>query len=79
MNGLIIEVSFPNKMEKMAIVTGHLTAKLLRKELSKIKQNPEKIYITHLKPQYLKTIRKELQELKMKNLRLLRDGEIIRI
>jgi len=76
---LIIEVSFPNKMEKMAILTGHLTARLLKKELSKIKQAPERILITHLKPQYLATIRSELRQLRIENLRLLRDGETIEI
>jgi len=78
-HSLIIETSFPNRMEKMALATGHLTARLLRKELSKIKHPPEKIYITHPKPQYLPTIRRELQDLKIRNLRLLRDGETIEV
>jgi ribonuclease BN (tRNA processing enzyme) len=76
---LIIEVSFPNKMEEIAIKSGHLTPQLLEEELSKMKHLPEKIYITHLKPQYCKTVKGELQKLKIKNLRLLRDGETIRI
>lgn len=76
---LIIEVSFPNKMQKTAITTGHLTADLLREELSKMKRLPERICVTHTKPQYFKTIKAELENLKMKSLRLLRDGEIIRV
>jgi ribonuclease BN (tRNA processing enzyme) len=76
---LIIEVSFPNKMEETAITTGHLTARLLKDELSKMEQTPEKIYVTHTKPQYFKTITAELDKLKMRNLKLLKDGEIIRI
>jgi ribonuclease BN (tRNA processing enzyme) len=76
---LIIDVSFPNRMGEMAILTGHLTPRLLKEELPKIKHMPERIYITHPKPQYLKTIQIELQRLKIKNLRLLRDGEIIKI
>ena len=74
---LIIEVSFPNRMGKMAIITGHLTAKLLKKELLKVKYQPKRIYITHPKPQYLKTIQRELERLNIKNLRLLKDGETI--
>jgi cAMP phosphodiesterase len=76
---LIIEVSFPNRVGKMAMITGHLTAKLLKKELFKIKHLPERIYITHPKPQYLKTIQRELEELNINNLKLLKIGETIRI
>jgi ribonuclease BN (tRNA processing enzyme) len=79
MHCLIIDVSFSNSMEDMAIRTGHLTPKLLKEELLKIKYMPELIYVTHLKPQYLKVITTELKELKMKNLKVLRDGDTIRI
>lgn len=76
---LIIETSFPNKMRELAIMTGHLTPELLGEELAKMKHIPENIYITHPKPQHLKTIRAELAKLKVANLRLLRDGETIRV
>jgi ribonuclease BN (tRNA processing enzyme) len=76
---LIIEVTFPNRMEEMAIKTGHLTPRLLKKELLKIGYYPEKICITHLKPQYFKIIETELNRLKINNLRLLRDGETITV
>jgi ribonuclease BN (tRNA processing enzyme) len=76
---LIIEVTFPNRMEETALKTGHLTPQLLKKEISKIKYAPEKICVSHLKPQYFKTIKTELQKLKMNSLRLLRDGETIKI
>ncbi len=74
---LIIEVSFPNRMEEIAITTGHLTPALFQRELLKIKIPPERIYITHLKPQFYKTIKAELQKLRIKNLTLLKEGEII--
>ena len=76
---LIIEVSFPDKMRDTALTTGHLTASLLREEIDKIRELPAKIYVTHTKPQYFKKIRTEIAALKMKNLRLLRDGEVIRV
>jgi cAMP phosphodiesterase len=78
-DSLIIDVSFPNKKKEIALRTGHLTPLLLKKELSKISPSPEKIYVTHLKPQYFKTIRNELQRLKIENLSLLRDGETIEV
>jgi len=76
---LIIDVSFPDKMKEMAIMTGHLTPRLLAEELLKIHCLPEIIYITHPKPQYIDTIKTQLQKLKIRNLRLLHDGETIRI
>jgi ribonuclease BN (tRNA processing enzyme) len=76
---LIIEVSFPEKMAKLAIKTGHLTPGLLKKELAKMDPLPEKIYVTHLKPQYFKTIKQELLGIGVKHLRILKDGETIRI
>jgi len=76
---LIIEVSFPNRMEEFAIKTGHLTPLLIKKELLKMKYPPERIYITHLKPQFLKTVKTELKKLGIKNLQLLRDGETIEV
>lgn len=76
---LIIEVSFPNKMSDMAAEMGHLTSRLLRAELAKLSRMPERVYVTHPKPQFLKVIKKELQGLRMKNLFLLRDGDTIRV
>jgi cAMP phosphodiesterase len=78
-HSLIIDVSFPNSMGDVAIRTGHLTPDLLREELLKLHHMPEYIYITHPKPQHYKTIKNELDKLKMKKLRLLRDGDTIRI
>lgn len=72
----IIEVSMPNAMHDMAVMTGHLTADLLVAELAKMKIIPERILITHPKPQYLKTITKELRALKRDNIRLLRSGDV---
>lgn len=77
LNCLIIDVSFPNNMKKMALLTGHLTPNLLKDEIRKIKITPNKIYITHPKPQYFKLISKELKNLKIPNLKILRDGDII--
>lgn len=63
---MIIEVSFPNSMEELATKTGHLTPDLLASEIDKMKYQPEKILITHMKPQYLDKIGKELQDIKKK-------------
>jgi ribonuclease BN (tRNA processing enzyme) len=79
LHSLLIEVSFPSRMEEIALGTGHLTPRLLRKELLKIKPYPERIFIIHIKPQYSKAVTAELQKLNIKSLRLLKDGQIIQI
>lgn len=70
---LIVEVSFPNRMERMALETGHLTAGLMRKELHKMKKVPPSIYVTHLKPQYHAEIRADLDELSLQGIVILED------
>jgi ribonuclease BN (tRNA processing enzyme) len=74
LSAMIVEVSFPNEMEQMALLTGHLTAKLLFKELKKITTLPQRILITHPKPQFYQTIQDELDALGMAQLELLHDG-----
>jgi len=76
---LIIEVSFPDKMKDTALMTGHLSAGLLGEEISKIRLRPKRIYITHTKPQYSRIIRNEIKGLGMKNVSILRDGQIISV
>jgi ribonuclease BN (tRNA processing enzyme) len=78
-DAIIAEVSFPNKLTALAVKTGHLTPKLLMEELKKISRHPKRIFITHPKPQYIKTIKQELKALKIKGLRLLRESEEIEI
>jgi len=52
---------------------------LLKKELLKIKLMPERIYITHLKPQFYKVIKKEIKRLNVNNLTLLKEGDILQV
>jgi len=79
LNGLIIDVSFPDAMEELAIRTGHLTPRLLRIELSKMSLPPDRVLITHTKPRYRKAIEREIRKMKIDGMRLLRDGETITV
>lgn len=74
---MIIEVSFPNSMEELAITTGHLTPNLMGLEIDKMKHRPQRILITHIKPQYMARIGKELQGIEKKKqvaIRIIKDG-----
>lgn len=72
-NGAIIEVTFPDNMRESAVKTGHLTPAMLLCELKKLKQLSPKIFITHVKPQFLNIISKELRILKIKHLTILKE------
>ncbi|MDA8082913.1 MAG: 3',5'-cyclic-nucleotide phosphodiesterase [Nitrospiraceae bacterium] len=78
-DALVIEVSFPNAMEDLAIKTGHLTPAMLVGEIGKMKETPRKIFITHPKPQFIKQIRKELARIRMQQIEMLQDGRSYRI
>ena len=65
---LIIDVSFPSKLEKLAIDSKHLTLKLLKEELKKLERKDIIVYINHLKPSHIKEIEEELKKEEYKNI-----------
>jgi len=71
----LIETSFPNALEGLATVSKHLTPELLLKEFSKIGKPRLPLYVYHIKPRYLQRIKRELKQLKIKNLTVLKDGQ----
>lgn len=63
---LIIEVTFPNKLEEVAKNTSHLCPKMLRKELMefyRIKKYFPKIVLVHLSPKFEEEIKQEINEI----------------
>ncbi len=78
-NHLIAESSFPNRLEELALKTGHLTPALLQKEIAKMKNPPRRIYLMHAKPQYFPEIEKEIRGLARNSIRYLQEGEVLSI
>ena len=76
LSAMIIEVSFPDAMQEMALLTKHLTPRLLAKELAKLKRLPPRIFITHLKPQFIDILTEELHRLDIPGLEILTDGAV---
>ncbi|MEW6163290.1 MAG: 3',5'-cyclic-nucleotide phosphodiesterase [Nitrospirota bacterium] len=76
---LVVETSFPNSMSGLASKSGHLTALLLRNEILKMIKMPPMILISHTKPQYISIIKKEIKALRIRNIEILRDGQIITV
>jgi len=71
---IICEVSFPNRMEQIAVASKHLTPGLLKTELEKAEIKNRVIYLYHLKPGHLDLLFQELSEIQDYDLRLLKIG-----
>jgi cAMP phosphodiesterase len=63
---LILDLTFPNKMEEIAINSKHLCPKLLKEELLefyRIKDYFPEVFLLHLNPNYESEILKEINDL----------------
>jgi ribonuclease BN (tRNA processing enzyme) len=76
LDALLIEASFPNGMAKLAEVSRHFTPASLGQELKKLTHNGMDIMAVHLKPSYRQEIIKQLEELRIPNLRVMEPGKI---
>jgi HD-GYP domain-containing protein (c-di-GMP phosphodiesterase class II)/ribonuclease BN (tRNA processing enzyme) len=77
---IVVECSFPNRMEILAKNSKHLTPKLLFAGLESLKRHDINLYINHIKPSFLLEINKEIKNLKGKwNPIILKDGDNLQI
>ncbi len=76
---MVIECSFPSEMRDLAIVSKHLTPKILFEKLEKLKRDDIDLYINHIKPMFLFKIVAEIEEYKGKwKPIILKDGDFIK-
>ncbi|HXV82420.1 MAG TPA: 3',5'-cyclic-nucleotide phosphodiesterase [Candidatus Binatia bacterium] len=79
LGALVIETSFPNRLQDVADASRHLTPQTLAVELDKLPVQSPEILVTHLKPQFRQEVIKELRKLKGHRLRVLRDGDVLNL
>lgn len=63
---LIVDVTFPNKLENVAKDAGHLCPKMLKEELiefGRVKEYLPRVVLIHLSPQWEDIIKEEAQEI----------------
>jgi len=72
---VIVEVSFPNRMQDLANASYHLTPKNLALEISKLKRDVP-IFVFHIKPQFLKEIEEELKNLSNPKIQIMKQDKI---
>lgn len=76
---MIIEVSFPNENEELALCTGHLTPDLMMNMLKRLPTLPRNIFVSHIKTYFRAQIVLQLESLGLSNLIILNDGDILEI
>jgi len=60
---LICELSYPDQLAEVALVSGHLTPAALKRDLALFSPIPE-VWISHLKPQYAQDLRDAVEPLR---------------
>jgi cAMP phosphodiesterase len=75
LKALFVELSFPNMLQGLADLSGHLTPRTLETELAKLERNGYPVLLYHLKPAYLAELKRELASLGLPNVRVLRRGD----
>ncbi len=64
---VIVDCSFPNEMEDLAVISGHMTPKLLARDLAKLERDCE-IFVYHIKPMHEEQMLAELAALNLPRL-----------
>jgi ribonuclease BN (tRNA processing enzyme) len=76
---LALEVSLPDRLTEMALLTGHLTPGLLRAEIEPLGDSRPEIWVHHLKPTLRDETLREIERLALPRVRVLEDGDRIEL
>jgi cAMP phosphodiesterase len=76
LSAIIVDTSFPNRLDGIAGASGHFTPAQLNNDLTRAKVDRNvPIYIYHIKPIHKKKVISELASLGRKNVKLLQEGK----
>jgi cAMP phosphodiesterase len=70
---VLVECSFPNELQQIADISGHLTPRTLEVELDKFKRKDCEVLLYHLKPDHVAQLKREVRHLPVHVLEL---GEV---
>lgn len=74
LKAVFTEIAFPDRLSKVANAAGHFTPSMFDTELAKLKKNVP-LLIYHLKPEYMKELKKEIKALGIPNLKLIKASQ----
>jgi len=75
LRALIVETSFPTRLQAIADASGHLTPRTLAGELAKVEHDGYPIFLYHLKPAFASEVRRELAAMKLGDVHVLARGD----
>src|SRR6266849_10755173 len=78
LKALIVETAFPDRLEPLARISGHLTPDKLRREIDKMPPDVP-IWIYHIKPQLFQETAEELAKIDPSRIHTLEQGKTYRI
>jgi cAMP phosphodiesterase len=70
LKALLLETSFPNALQDLADLSGHLTPRTVQTELAKFERNGTDVMLYHLKPAFVSQLKRELSGLPVEILEL---------
>ncbi|MBU8898192.1 3',5'-cyclic-nucleotide phosphodiesterase [Corallococcus sp. H22C18031201] len=70
LKALLLEASFPNSLQPLADISGHLTPRTVASELQKFDRKGASVLLYHLKPAFVSQLKKELAGLPVEVLEL---------
>ena len=75
---VIVDCSFPNHLEDLAVASGHMTPQMLARDLKKLERKIP-ILVYHLKPSFERQMAEELDALGLELLNYRIQGQVIHI
>ncbi len=75
LKALFVETSFPNEMQELADLSGHLTPRTLASELGKVDRDGYPVLLYHLKPAYAAALRRDVAALGLRGVRVRARGD----
>ena len=70
LKAVLLETSFPNRLQQLADISGHLTPQTVAKELEKFDRNGAEVLLYHLKPAFVPQLKLELASMPVEVLEL---------
>ena len=70
LKAVLLEASFPNSLQRLADISGHLTPQTVKAELAKFRRNGAHVLLYHLKPAFVPQLKQELAGLPVEILEL---------
>ncbi len=65
LKAIILETSFPNELQGLADISGHLTPNTLKEEMKKLHTNGASVLLYHLKPAFVSQLKRDLKALEL--------------